>query len=53
MQEDEDSLKINEIYQEILTAGGCSRAAHLELTIGLGPFEAKTCPICKLEIYRP
>lgn len=40
-------------YREILTAGGCSRDSHKELTMGLGRFDSKLCPVCNLQIYRP
>jgi hypothetical protein len=40
-------------YSEPLTAGGCTRNAHVELTRGLKGFESKKCPQCGLEVYRP
>jgi hypothetical protein len=40
-------------YNEPITAGGCKRNDHIELTIGLGRFDFRVCPNCKLEIYRP
>lgn len=40
-------------FNEAITAGGCTRNAHIELTRGLKSFESKICPKCKLEVYRP
>jgi hypothetical protein len=40
-------------YNEALTAGGCKKSDHVNLTIGAGRFEFRTCPRCKLEIYKP
>ena len=40
-------------YQEAITAGGCTRNSHIQLTLGLKPFESRICPKCNLEIYRP
>jgi hypothetical protein len=40
-------------YNEVLTAGGCKRTDHLELTRGLRGFESRVCPSCGLEVYRP
>ena len=52
-----NSLQIHELdeipYHEPLTAGGCTRDSHRELTLGIGRFDSKPCPICKLEVYRP
>lgn len=40
-------------YHEILTAGGCSRDSHRELTLGLGRFDSIKCPQCGLDVFRP
>ena len=40
-------------YYEPVTAGGCPRSAHVDLTVGLGRFDSKTCPRCGQEIFRP
>ena len=38
-------------FYEPITAGGCARSAHVELTRGLGRFESRVCPVCKLEVF--
>lgn len=40
-------------YNEALTAGGCKKSDHINLTIGAGRFEPKVCLKCNLEIYKP
>ena len=40
-------------FYEPITAGGCARSFHIELTLGKGKFEAVECPVCRLGVYRP
>lgn len=42
-----------EDFYEPLTSGGCPRSRHVELTLGIGKFESRVCPVCKQEVYRP
>lgn len=40
-------------FNEAITAGGCTRNSHIELTLGKGRFEGVECPKCHLTVYRP